>query len=50
MGETINADNISVGKPEWRRPLGSPMRRWEDNIIRDLKGIGWDGVDWMRLV
>jgi hypothetical protein len=35
MGEVRNAYNILVGKPEGRRPLGRPRRRWEDNIKMD---------------
>jgi hypothetical protein len=38
-----------VGKPEGRRPLGRPRRRWVDNIRMDLKEIGWDGRDWIGL-
>jgi hypothetical protein len=38
-----------VGKPEGKRPLGRPRRRWVDNIIMDLGEIGWDGVVWMEL-
>jgi hypothetical protein len=38
-----------VGKPEGRRPLGRPRRRWEDNIKVDLREVGW-GVDWIDLV
>jgi hypothetical protein len=34
-----------VGKPEGRRLLGSPKRRWVDNIKMDLREIGWDGLD-----
>jgi len=40
---------ILVGKPEGKRPLGRPRRRWEDNIRMDLKELGWEGVDWMHL-
>jgi hypothetical protein len=40
MGEMRNAYNISVGKPEGKRPLGRPRRRWEDNIRMDLREIG----------
>jgi hypothetical protein len=47
MGEKRNACRILVGKPEGRRPLGRPRRRWVDNIKMD--GIGWDGVDWVDL-
>jgi hypothetical protein len=38
-----------VGKPEGKRPLGRPRRRWEDNITVDLREIGWDGMDWIDL-
>jgi hypothetical protein len=37
---------ISVGKPEGRKPLGRPSRRWEDNIKMDAREVEW-GVDWM---
>jgi hypothetical protein len=36
---------VLVGKPEGRRPLGRPRRRWEDGISMDLREIGWDGLD-----
>jgi hypothetical protein len=36
---------VLVGKPEGRRPLGRPRRRWDDGISMDLREIGWDGVD-----
>jgi hypothetical protein len=39
-----------VGKPEGRRPLGRPRRRWEDNIKIDLREVGWGGVDWIDVV
>jgi hypothetical protein len=39
-----------VGKPEGKRPLGRPRRRWVDIIKMDLKEIGWDGMDWIHLV
>jgi hypothetical protein len=45
MGEKRNAYRILVGKPEVKRPLGRPRRRWVDNITMDLREIGWDGVD-----
>jgi hypothetical protein len=38
-----------VGKPERRRLLGKPMRRWEDNIKVDLKEVGCEGMDWIDL-
>jgi hypothetical protein len=48
-GEKRNAYRILVGKPEGKRPLGKPRRRWVDNIKIDLRGIGWDGVDWIDM-
>jgi hypothetical protein len=48
-GEKKNAYRISVGKPEEKRPLGRPRRRWVDNIKMDFTGIGWGGMDWMYL-
>jgi hypothetical protein len=39
---------VSVGKPEGKKPLGRPKRRWEDNIETDLKAVGWD-VDFIGL-
>jgi hypothetical protein len=38
-----------VGKPEGKRPLGRPRRRWVDNIRMDLGEVGWGGVDWIGL-
>jgi hypothetical protein len=38
-----------VGKPEGKRPLGRPRRRWVDNIKMGLGEIGWDGRDWIEL-
>jgi hypothetical protein len=49
MGEKGNAYRILVGKPEGRRPLGRPRRRWVDNIKMDLKEMRWDGTDWIDL-
>jgi len=39
-----------VEKPERKRPLGRPRRRWEDNIKTDLQGVGYGGMDWIELV
>jgi hypothetical protein len=44
-----NAYRILVGKPEGKRPLGRPRRKWEDNIKIDLREIGWGGMDWIEL-
>jgi hypothetical protein len=49
MGVTRNAYRILVEKPEGKRPLGRPRRRWVDNIKMDLGEIGWDGRDWLRI-
>jgi hypothetical protein len=38
-----------VGKPEGKRPLGRPRRRWVENINMDLRNIGWGGMDWIDL-
>jgi hypothetical protein len=43
------AYNILVGRPEGRRPLGRPRRRWKDNIKTVLREIGFGDVDWIHL-
>ena len=40
---------VSVGKPEGKRPLGRPRRRWENNIKLDLQKVGCRGMDWIDL-
>jgi hypothetical protein len=40
---------ILVGKPEGKRPLGRPRRRWEEGIRMDLRRLAWGDVDWIRL-
>jgi hypothetical protein len=46
MGEGRGAYRILVGRPEGRRPIGKPRRRWEDNIKMDLQEVGWGhGLD-----
>ena len=40
---------VLVGKPDGKRPLGRPRRRWEDNIKMDLKEVGRSCGDWMEL-
>jgi hypothetical protein len=49
MGATRNAYRILVGKPEKKRPLVGPRRRWVDNIKTNLREIGWEGMDWIDL-
>jgi hypothetical protein len=49
MGEVRGTYNILVGRPEWRRPLVRPRRRWEDNIKMDLREIGFGDEDWIHL-
>jgi hypothetical protein len=49
-GERRNAYRIQVGKPEGKRPLGRPKRRWVNNIKIDLRETGCDDMDWIDLV
>ena len=49
MGEGRGVYRVLVGRPERRRPLGRPRRRWEDNIRMDLRELGGGCVDWMEL-
>jgi hypothetical protein len=49
MGEGRGAYRILVGRPEGKRPLGRPRHRWEDNIKMDLREIGIDEANWIRL-
>jgi hypothetical protein len=52
MGERTGAYRAVVGKPEGRRPLGRPRRRWEDNIKMYLREVGWGaqtGLIWLRI-
>jgi hypothetical protein len=48
-GGKRTAQRLLVGKPEGRRPLGRPRRRWLDNIRMDLGEVGWGEVDWLRI-
>jgi hypothetical protein len=47
MGAVRSAYNVLVVRPEGRRPLGRPRRRW-DNIKMDLREIGFGDVDWIH--
>jgi hypothetical protein len=49
MGEGRGVYRVLVGKPEGKRPLGSPRRRWEDNVRMDLQEVGYGCEDWIRL-
>jgi hypothetical protein len=50
MGEDRGVHRVLVGKPEGKRPLGRPRRRWEDTIKMDLQEVGGGGRgDWMEL-
>jgi hypothetical protein len=49
MGEKRNTYRLLVGKPEGKRRLGRPIRRWVDNIMMDLGEVGCGDVDWIGL-
>jgi len=49
MGEERGVYRVLVGKPEGRRPLGRPRRRWADNIRMDLREVGCGYMDWIGL-
>ena len=49
MGEERGVHRVLVRKPEGKRPLGRPRRRWEDNIKNDLQEVGGGCGDWMEL-
>jgi hypothetical protein len=49
IGAKRNAYRLLVGKPEGKKPLGRPRRRWVDNIKMDLGEVGWGDVDWIGL-
>jgi hypothetical protein len=49
MGEERNVYSVLMGKPDGKRPLGRPRRRWEDGFRMDLREIGWGSVDWIQL-
>jgi len=48
-GERRGVYRVLVGKPEGKRPLGRPRRRWEDNIKIDLQEVGCGGIGWIDL-
>jgi len=49
MGEERGVYRVLVGKPEGRRPLRRPRRRWLDNIRMDLQDVGCGYMDWFGL-
>ena len=52
FGERRGVFRVLVGKPEGKRPLGRPRRRWEDNIKIELQEVGcgvWTGSSWLRI-
>jgi hypothetical protein len=50
IGAKRNTYMILMGKPEGKRPLGRPRRRWVDNTKMDIREIGWGGIDSIDLV
>jgi hypothetical protein len=49
MGEERNVYRVLMGKPEGKRPLGRPRRRWEDGIRMDLREIGWGSLGRIQI-
>jgi hypothetical protein len=49
MGEERKVYRVLLEKPEGKRPLGRPRRRWENGIRMDLREIGWGSVEWIQL-
>jgi hypothetical protein len=49
VGEVRKMYKVLVGKPEGKRPLGRPRRRWKDGIRMDVREIGLGCMDWIRL-
>jgi len=50
MGARRGVHRVLMGKPERKRLLERPRRKWEDNIKMDLKQVGCEGMDWIELV
>ena len=50
MGKRRGVYRVLEGKPEGKKPLGRPRRKWEDNIKMDLQEVGCVGMDWIELV
>ena len=50
MGKRTGVYRVLMGKPQGKRPIERPRRRWEDNIKMDLQEAEWGGMDWNDLV
>jgi hypothetical protein len=48
-GEGRDVYRVLVGKPEGKRPLGRPRRRWKGNMNMNVKEVGCGGMDWIEL-
>jgi hypothetical protein len=48
-GDSRGVYRVLVGKPEGKRELGRPRRRWDNNINMALQEVGWGGMDWIEL-
>ena len=49
VGERSGAYRVLVGRPDGRRPLGRPRRRWDGDIKMDLQAVEWGDMDWINL-
>jgi len=49
MGDRKGVFRVLLGKPEGKRLLGRPRRRWEDNIKMDIQEVGCGGMDWIEM-
>jgi len=47
MRDRRGAYRVLVGRPEAKRPLGRPRRRWNSSIKKDFQEVGWGGMDWI---
>jgi hypothetical protein len=50
MGKGRGVYRVLMGRPEWKRPVGRPRRKWEDNVKMNLQEVGPWGMDWIELV
>jgi hypothetical protein len=49
MGDETKVYKVLVRKPEGKRPLARPRRRWKDGMRMDLRETGWESVEWIQL-